>query len=249
MRIILIIAMLCISQQTARAQEITAKEIVKKANDKMEGLSNESNMTMTIVRPTWQRSISLKSWAKGKELSLVLITDPAKDKGQTFLKIKNEMWNWVPGIQRMIKLLPSMMSQGWMESDYTNDDILKESSIVEDYVHTLTGTEKYSGTECYIIRLVPKPEAVVVWGSIIKWISKGSYFQLRSDYYDEDNKLVKTETSTQVKMMDDREIPTYIEIIPADKPGQKTTVTINKILFNKPVQDHFFSQQNMKTIR
>jgi outer membrane lipoprotein-sorting protein len=232
-----------------QAQPPTAKEIIKKAYDLMQGETNESMMTMTIVRPTWQRAISFHTWAKGSDFSLALVTDPAKEKGQTFLKRKNEIWNWVPNIQRMIKLPPSMMTQGWMGSDFSNDDLLKESSIVKDYSHTLMGTEIVNEVECYKIKLIPNAEAAVVWGSIIKWISKIQYFQIKSEYFDEDNILVKTESASEIKKMGDREIPTHFELIPADKPGNITTLVINKAIFNQPINDSFFSQQNMKTIR
>jgi outer membrane lipoprotein-sorting protein len=231
------------------SQQPIAKEIVRKAYDRMQGKSNESVMSMTIVRPTWKRTISFKSWAKGNDYSLAIITDPAKERGQTFLKRKNEIWNWVPSIQKMIKLPPSMMSQGWMGSDYSNDDLLKESSIVEDYEHLMMGMEKIEEKECYKIKLTPKNDAAVVWGYIIKWISTGDYFQLRSEYFDEDGVLVKSETASAIRQMGDRLIPTHVEIIPKDKPGNKTIVDIQKVVFNIPMEDSFFSQQKMKTIR
>ena len=233
----------------ASSQQPTAKEIIKKANDLMQGQTNESYMRMSIVRPTWQRTIAFHSWAKGGEYSLAIITDPAKEKGQTFLKRKNEIWNWVPNIQRMIKLPPSMMSQGWMGSDFTNDDLLKAASIVEDYDHTMLGSEVCNGEDCYKIKLVPKVNAAIVWGSLIKWVSKKGYFQMKTEYFDEDNQLVKTESASAIKNMGDRDIPTHFEIIPADKPGNKTLVDFVKITFNQPIDEGFFSQQNMKVIR
>lgn len=230
-------------------QELTAKEIIKKADDKRQGNSNEAVMSMTVVRPTWKRTYSFKSWAKGRDYSLALIVEPVKDKGQSFLKRKNEMWNWNPKIGRMIKLPPSMMSQGWMGSDYSNDDILKESSIVVDYNHKIVSSEKIAGYECYKIEMLPKADAAVVWGKLLKWISKDGFLQLKTEYYDEDNYLVKTENSSKVKKMDDREIPTCIEIIPADEPGNKTIVEVKSASFNIKIEDSFFSQQNMKRVR
>ena len=249
MKLLKVLIFLIFTIGTANSQQPSPKEIVRKAYNLMQGQTNESAMSMTIVRPAWKRTISFKSWAKGNEYSLAIVTDPAKERGQTFLKRKNEIWNWVPSIQKMIKLPPSMMSQGWMGSDYSNDDLLKESSIVEDYEHSLVSMEKIADQECYKIKLTPKPDAPVVWGSIIKWISKNDYFQLRSEYFDEDRVLIKTETASDIKQMGDRRIPTHIEIIPKDKPGNKTLVDIQKAVFNKPMEDSFFSQQNMKTIR
>ena len=224
----------------------TATEIIKKSDDKMQGESNYSEMTMQVIRPTWTRSVSFKSCSKGRDYTMTLITAPAKDKGQTFLKRQNDMWSWNPSINRLIKMPASMMSQGWMGSDYSNDDILKESSIVVDFNHKIIGSEVFNGKDCYKIELLPKANAAVVWGKIEKWISKNSYIQMKSMYYDEENELIKTDIAFDIKMMGGREIPTRFEIIPADKPNQKTVITITKSVFDMPVNESFFSQQNMK---
>jgi outer membrane lipoprotein-sorting protein len=226
-----------------------ATEIVKKAYDKERGLSSQGEITMTILRPTWTRTLKMKMWGKGTDFSMTLITYPAKEKGQTFLKRKIELWSWSPTINRMVKLPPSMMSQGWMGSDYTNDDILKESSIVLDYTHKLLDTEKIEGYDCYKIEMIPKESAKVVWGKVYKWISKSEYLQLRTEYYDEDSYKVKSEVGKNIKNMGGRILPSVIEIIPEDDEGKKTIVEINSILFDIKIDDSFFSQQNMQKIR
>lgn len=232
------------------AQNMDAKEIVREAEKQWQGeKSSISRMTMKIVRPTWERTIEMKNWTKGRNYALTLITAPANEKGQTFLKRGNEMWHWMPSIGRLIKLPPSMMSQGWMGSDYTNDDILKESSIVVDYHHTLMGEEKVNGIMCYKIDMEPKEDAAVVWSRVVKWISNEHYNQLKSEYYDEDEELIRTEKLSEVKKMDDRLIPTHIEVIPEDEEGKKTVVELNDIRFNRNIPDNFFSQQNMKRVR
>ncbi len=227
-----------------------ATEIIKKADEKWNGeKSSESQMSMTIVRPTWERTIEFKNWTKGRDYGLTLITAPAKEKGQSFLKRGTEMWNWMPSIGRMVKLPPSMMSDGWMGSDYTNDDILKESSIVVDFSHSIIGSESLEGWDCWKIELIPKEEAAVVWGKIVKWIAKNEYIQMKSEYFDEDGFLVKTELAHDVKEMDGRKIPTRIETFPAEKKNQKTVVLVKTIKFNINIEDSFFSQQNMKNVR
>lgn len=233
----------------ASSQELTAKEIITKADNKMRGESSKSEMTMKIVRPKWERTVTFKSWEKGRDYALTLITSPEKEKGQTFLKRENDMWNWIPNINRMVKIPPSMLSQGWMGSDYSNDDILKESSIVVDYEHSIVGNETIAGEECYKIKMTPKPNASVVWGHIMAWVSKDEFLMLKKLYYDEDGYLVKSEIGYDIKMMDGRKIPTRFEIIPEDDPGHKTIVTINTIDFDIDIEDGFFSQQNMKRIR
>lgn len=176
---------------TGWGQELSPKEIVRLADEKFNGeKTSTSIMAMTIVRPTWERTLEFKNWTSGKEFALTLITSPAKDKGQSFLKRQNEMWSWNPTISRLIKLPPSMMSQGWMGSDYTNDDILKESSVVNDYDHEIIGEEELDGRNCYKIKMIAKEDAAVIWGHQIRWIDKKDYLFLKSELYDEDGYLV-----------------------------------------------------------
>ena len=227
-----------------------ATEIVRKADTKFKGeKSSYSEMSMTIVRPKYQRTLNFKSWSEDTEKSLTLVTAPAKEKGQTFLKSGNNMWSWNPTIQRLIKLPPAMMSQGWMGSDYSNDDILKESSLVVDYKHVLKGEENIDGRACYIIDLIPLEDSDVVWGKITLWISKEDDLELKAAYYDEEEYLVKTHLAHDVKTFDGRTIPSVMEIIPADEEGNKTIVNITDMKFNIPLEANFFSQQNMKRIR
>jgi hypothetical protein len=190
----------------------------------------------------------MKSWSKGTTYALILITSPAKEKGQVFLKRDKEMWNWVPSIERMIKIPPSMMMQSWMGSDFTNDDLVRESSIVIDYEHNYLGEEDVNGISCWKLELIPKPEAPVVWGKIIAWIDK-EYNQLKVEYYDEDEFLVNIMNQSDIRLMDDREIPTHLEMIPADEEGKKTVISILSATFDDPIPENFFSQQNMQRVR
>lgn len=236
--------------RTLAGQQLTAREIIKKTDDKFNGeMSGYSVMSMTIVRPTWQRTIEFKSWALDNDYALTLITAPAREKGQTFMKRGSEMWSWNPAINRLIKLPPSMMSQGWMGSDYTNDDILRESSVVDDYTHTIEGEEEIDGRQCWKIKLTAREDAEVLWGSQIWWVDRNEFITLKAELYDEDGYLVRTERGTDLKTMDGRFIPTTLELEQADKEGNKTIVKILEIKFNITIKESFFSQQNMKTIR
>lgn len=232
------------------AQTLNATDIVRKADEKFNGeKSSITVMSMTIIRPTWQRTVEFKNWSMGHDYALTLITAPAKDNGQTFLKRGTEMWNWNPAISRLIKFPPSMMSQGWMGSDYTNDDILKESSVVNDYTHEIVGEETIDSRLCYKIRMIAKPDATIVWGKQIRWIDKEDFLVLRAELYDQDGFLVRTEKGSEIKTMDGRTITSRLELLPAEEPGNKTIVDIRDIKFNVPITETFFSQQKMKNIR
>ncbi|MCG6189288.1 outer membrane lipoprotein-sorting protein [Maribellus maritimus] len=249
MKTILLLLFFSIGTFVSIAQDINIKEIVKQADEKFRGTSSTGEMTMIIQRPMWSREVTMKNWTLGNEFSMIYITAPAKEKGQVFLKRHNEMWNWVPSIERMIKIPPSMMMQSWMGSDFTNDDLVRESSLVKDYEQRLVGEETINGYECYKVELIPYDDAPVVWGKIIMWISKEEYHWLKAEYYDEDNYLVNTEVLSEIKQMDDRKIPTHLEMIPADDEGNKTILIFKEINFNVNLKESFFSQQNMRRIR
>ncbi len=237
-------------EKQAVSQELTAKEIVTKSYNLFLGKSSFSVMTMTIVRPEWQRSISMQNWSMGTNNYLTLITAPARDKGEVFLKSKKNMWNFIPAINRMIKIPPSMMMQSWMGSDFTNNDLLKQNSIVTDYKHTFAGTERLEGYDCYVIDLKPLPEAAVVWGKIKMWIIKKNLISLKIEYFDTHGKLIKTETASQIKMIGGRLLPSHMEMIANTKKGHKTLIDILHQKFDvKGLQQDFFSIQNVRNVR
>jgi outer membrane lipoprotein-sorting protein len=235
---------------SGRAAAQDATEIVRRAENLLKGEKTSCcEMSMQIVRPKYVRAVEFKTWAETDGASLTLITAPAKEKGQSFMKMGTNMWSWNPAIQRLIKMPPSMMSQGWMGSDFSNDDAMRESSLVKDFTHTLIGKEPINGFTCHQIELTPLEGAGVVWGKVVIWISEKEYFEMKTQFFDEDNELVKTHASAEIKTFDGRRLPSVMEIIPADKPENKTVVTIKSIRFNLAIDKNFFSQQNMKTIK
>ncbi len=231
------------------AQAPDAAEIIKKSEDHMRGKTLQGQMAIRTIRPTYSREMELKIWAKGDDYSLIQVLSPAKEKGITYLKRKKEVWNWLPSLERTIKLPPSMMAQSWMGTDFTNDDLVKESSITKDYDQTIAGTETVAGRECWKLQLIPKPDAAVVWGKVLVWIDKKDFLQLKTESYDEEGELVNTMVCSDIKMMGGRLLPTEMTMTPAEKPGNKTIIIYKSLVFDQPVSDDFFSTQNMKSIK
>lgn len=215
----------------------------------MRGSTMEAEILIKTIRPTWSREMQCKIWEKGNDLALILILSPVRDKGISFLKRKKEVWNWLPTLERTIKLPPSMMSQSWMGTDFTNDDLVKESSIVEDYNHKIIGDTLILERSCFIIQMLPKPESAVVWSKVILCIDKKDFLELHSRFYDEEGDLINTMNSFDIRMMHDRIIPTRFEMIPADKKGQKTVMIYKNIQYNQAIDDNFFSVVQMKMLK
>jgi hypothetical protein len=230
-------------------QTLTPKEIIRKAEAKTRGVtSSYSEMTITTVRKRWSREMSMKSWGLGDDFSLIVITKPTKDKGTATLKRHKEVWSWMPSIERIIKLPPSMMGQSWMGTDLTNDDLVKESSTVTDYTHKLLKDTTIQGKLCYKIQLTPKEDVAVVWGRIVTCVDKVDFIQLRSEMYDEDDFLVNVMNSSSIKVMDGVKMATKMEFVPVEKEGQKTVMQFDSLKFDIPIKESFFTTQNMKRI-
>ena len=222
-----------------------AKDIVKKADEKAKGKTSVANITIQTIRPTWTREMTVKAWTKGNDLSFILVLAPAKEKGVVFLKRKKEVWNWIPSIERNIKMPPSMMSQSWMGTDFTNDDLVKEASILEDYNHSFLEDITIDRRICYKIQLLPKPKSAVVWGKVIMDIDKKDFMMLHVEYYDEDGVLINTMHCSDIKLLGDRLLPGKMEMVPASKKGNKTVLIYNSLIFDTPLDDSFFNTQNI----
>ena len=245
----LILFALLMSPAILLSQELTAEEIIRNSEDNLRGGNSYAEMKMTIVRPTWTRETTMKSWGKNQDLALILVTSPARDKGIAYLKRENDIWNWQPRIERTIKLPPSMMSQSWMGSDFTNDDLVKESSLSADYDQTLKGKENVGELECYKLELTPREEAAVVWGKLIMWITVDHFMQIKTEFYDEDGFLINTMTASNFTTFDGRHLPARMMIVPEDDPGHKTIVEYMTLEFDQEISDRIFTIQNMKNVQ
>jgi outer membrane lipoprotein-sorting protein len=225
------------------------KEIVRKMDLNMNGDNSYSEMTMQTVRPRYTREISLKAWSMSEEYQLVYITEPARDKGTAFLKRGKEMWNYVPSIDRTVKMPPSMMSQSWMGSDFSNDDMVQGISIVDDYTHKLLRSETIGKHDCYVIEMIPNPDTPVAFSKVIQWVSKEHYLPVKVENYDDRNVLASTINFSEIKKFGSKNFPTIMELIPADKKGHKTVLTTHKMDLNIKLETSFFSMQNLSNVR
>ena len=235
--------------QEDQSSNFSATEIVRRADQKTRGLSSRSETIISIVRPTYTRDMTMISWSLGDEFFLILITEPTRDRGTTFLKRGTEIWNWLPTIERTVKLPPSMMSQNWMGTDFTNDDLVKQASVIVDYTHEILGEEDVEGLPCWRIELIPKEEAAVVWGRILLWIDKEHDMMLRGEYYDEENYLINVMAGRAPKEFDGIMLPSVLEMIPAEEEGQKTVMTTVNLEFNIDETESFFTTRNMRNVK
>jgi len=227
----------------------TPKEIIKIADERLRGKSSYAEMTITIVRPKWEKKMELKSWSRGTDYSVSLVTRPAKEKGSVFLKRKKEAWNYLPTIERTIKLPPSMMTQNWMGTDFTNDDLIKQSSMVVDYTHKIVGTEIIENLNCWKLELIPTENASVVWGKLNVWIDKKDYMQLKIEFYDEDLEIVNRMVGSKINEYNGKKLPSRLEFYPLDDEGNKTVIEYKVWNFDVSIPENYFSTQYVSRLK
>ncbi len=227
------------------AGEPTASQLIRGNLNYMRGKTSVSTVEMTVHRPEWQRVSRIKVWTRGEKDSLFTLMAPPKDKGNGTLKLDKNMWTFNPKVNRVIQLPPSMMARAWMGSDFSNNDLAKSDSVIDDYDHTLTGKEIQAGQTVYLIKSIPKPEAAVIWGMLT--------FKIREDlvpveeiFYDEDLAPVKILEFSQVEMLGNRLLPRVMKMYKAESPEEYTLVEYVSLSFDVVLKDRRFTLAALK---
>lgn len=230
------------------AQDIDAKTLIRKAMEHWRGVTSHSDMTMTIHRPNWERTMSMQAWSEGEKLSLVRVTEPKKDAGNGTLLNDTNMWTYTPKINRIIKVPSSMMAQSWMGSDFSNRDISKSTDIIDQYDHELTAREEIDGHTHYTITSIPHEDAAVVWGKEVL-VVRDDYVLIRQEYWDQDDVLVKTMVAGEIVEMGGRPVARTLRMGEVEEPDEWTEMITNDIAFDIDVPANTFTLSNLRNPR
>ena len=231
------------SQSVGR--EPSAHDVVDRAETALWGTTVQAQLSMTVTTPRWERTLELQSWMERPRRTFIRILAPAKEAGIASLRIGPEMWNYLPTVERTIKIPPSMMLQPWMGSDFSNDDLVKESSLVDDYTHRFVGSDTAGGVAVYVIEGLPKSDAAVVWGRLVLRVRKEDFLPVRVEYYDERGTLIRVLTYSEIGPVGGRTIPTKWEMRPLAKPGNVTTLVMKRATFDAAIPAEIFTQRNL----
>ncbi len=223
-----------------------AREIVDQIDRLQRGDSSRGTVTMQIVTENWQRSLTMQIWSQGTENSLIRIDKPKKEAGTATLKVGNNIWNYLPKVNRTIKIPSSMMMASWMGSHFTNDDLVKESRLIRDYFITISFEGERNGIAVYEFTLIPKPEAAVVWGKVELEVRRDDLMPTWHRYYDEDATLMRELTFSEYTLMGDRLVPARLVMQPHDKPGEQTMIIYDDLVFDIPIPADTFSLRNLE---
>jgi outer membrane lipoprotein-sorting protein len=215
-----------------------AQDIIDRVDANMRGKDLTMTITMTISSMGHKRVMKMRSYSEGTKKSFIKILYPPKERGITFLSLNNQMWQYVPKIERIIKIPPSMMLQNWMGSDITNDDMVKQSSIIDDYLPKILN----KNAEIVTLELTPKENAPVVWGKIISDINTTTYTSKRDTFYDEDGNEVRYFIYDKVKKFGKYYIPTYWLVQSKSKKNNTTQMSLSEITYDSNLSEKYFQK-------
>ena len=224
----------------------TAEEIIDRVDRLLRGDSSHGVARMEVVTENWERQLTMEMWSLGVDYSLIRVQAPAREAGTATLKATEDIWNYLPKVDRAIKIPASMMAGAWMGSHFTNDDLVKESQLIKDYFIELTYDGDRDGVTVWEFRLTPKPEAPVVWGHVDYQVRQADYMPLWTRFYAEDGELARTMRYSEFTNLGGRIVPAVMEMVPADKPGETTKVIYEQLLFDVDIDQSFFSLRNLQ---
>jgi hypothetical protein len=228
------------------AQPLSPEAIVRHVDELLRGESSRGRVTMEVVTARWTRSMEMEMWSLGRDYSLVRVLAPARDAGTATLKVDRDIWNYLPRVDRTIKVPGAGMGGAWMGSHFTYDDLVRESSMVDDFDIELSFEGARNGEEIWEFRLTPLPEAPVVWSRMELDVRKRDRMPLRARYFDDRGRLARTMVFSDFRTMGGRLVPTEMAMHPEDRPGERTTLRYSRLEFDVGLQPGFFSLQRLR---
>ena len=222
-----------------------ASEIIRIAEEKQRGDTAITKIAVKIERPRFTSSILLESWdARIGKKSFIRILEPEKDRGVTFLKMENNLWNFIPKIGREIRIEGSMLQDSWMGSDFSNDDLVRSSSLFTDYTHKYLQLKN----DNHVIELTPKPAMPIEWQRVVYTVRQKDYMPVQQDFFDHKNRLRKRMEFSDYEVKSGRLIPTKMRMmtIENNKVKSQTSMLILEASYNVTIPSSIFSKANLR---
>ncbi|MFW5951668.1 MAG: outer membrane lipoprotein-sorting protein [Gemmatimonadota bacterium] len=231
----------------AAAQQLPSMDAVVEHLDELyRSSSSRAVMTMTVVRERGTRELTMESWSKGEDDALVVIRAPAREAGTATLMTAEGMWNYAPRADRLIRIPTGLLSESWMGSHFTNDDLMRETSYDDDYETELSWAER-EGERHLLVTMTPRPDAPVVYTKVLFWLTPEEWIPVAEEFYDE-GELIRTMTFDRVETVAGRRIPMRMTLVPTDEPGERTIVEYDELELDVPVDDDLFTRRGLRRV-
>ena len=241
---VLFLVLLCCNH--AYASNLNPEKILDSVDDTYRSNTSHGILTLAVTTTNWQRTLTLEQWSKDKDKHLIKILKPKKEKDLATLRVDNNVWNYMPKVKKVVKIPSSMMSSSWMGSHFTNNDLIKQSRMVEDYDFSISFEGIRDEMDIVEIICIPKKNAAVVWGKVEVVVYREDFIPLKIIYYDEDLKVSRKLEFSNIQTLDNKKMPLKMKMIPEDEPGESTTVQWKEIKFDLTISDDFFSLRKLQ---
>jgi hypothetical protein len=205
--------------------------------------SSVAVMEIRVVRPRATRTLRLRAWTRGEDEALVCIEAPPREAGTATLRVGDNLWNYLPRIARTIRVPPSMMLGSWMGTDFTNDDLVKESSLRKDFAGRVE--RRSEAPPGWWLVLEVKPGAVGRWARIELLVSDEG-LPVEERHFDRKGRLARTVRFDEVKLLGGRRLPSRIVLVPADSSEESTEMRYLEARFDVPVAGDTFSLSRLE---
>jgi outer membrane lipoprotein-sorting protein len=244
--LVLVVGQSIVSTSLSAATSVDAKTIVDRVDRLLRGESSDGELTMSVVTRRWTRTLTMKVWSEGTEKALIKVIAPPKEAGTATLKAGDDIWNYLPKIDRTIRVPTSMMMASWMGSHFTNDDLVKESRLIRDYDIAISFDGTRDAASVWEFVLTPRPEAAVVWGKITMQVRQEDLMPMWMRYYGDDGELKRTLTFSNFRTMGGRLVPATMTVVPADKPDESTVIQYSGLRFDVQLPPDTFTLAALK---
>ncbi|HUV31452.1 MAG TPA: outer membrane lipoprotein-sorting protein [Acidobacteriota bacterium] len=246
--VLLVCPALALTPGAQTNDETEIRAIIEEIDQLYRSESSYSELEMEVVTPHWQRTLAMEAWSLGLDRTFIRITSPKKERGVATLRVESEMWNYLPKTDKVIKIPPSMMMSSWMGSDFTNDDLVKEFSLFEDYTYEFVTVEAPDDNLIYI-NCIPREDLPVVWGNVVIAARRGDHLPVWQKYYDEKGALVRVLHYRDIREMGGRTLPAVMEMVPQRKEGHRTLIRYTRVEFDAQFEEEIFSLRHLRSQR
>ena len=240
------LSLICAPLPAGAGEPLSSQDILDHVDDLFRGSSSFGTFTMKVKTAHYTREMRMEGWSRGKDHSLIRILSPSKERGTATLKAGKDIWNYLPKVRRVIKVPSSMMGGSWMGSHFTNDDLVKESRMADDYGHEITFRGEREGSAVIDGTLIPRPDAAVVWGKVIVTVGEEGWMPRSVEYFDEDMEMTRVMTYSDERTLGGRVLPVRMRVVPSDKPDEYTEMVYEEMEFDLDLPDDLFTLRNLQ---
>ena len=240
MKLFTIVAILAAAMTPVQAAP-DARAVLRAIEDNHRGGAGRATITLTVSRPDRRTEYVLVVWSDGEERGLVQVKSPARDAGQAFLKVGDNLWVYTPRLKRTLRLPPSGRSESFLGSDISYSDLAGRDAE-QDYTPRVVGGEAAT----VVLELQPKPGAPTPYGKLIVKAQSATYAPLEWTFYDQREKAVKRVTFSEHVRIGARLFPTRTVVEDLLRSGYRTTGVFRDTQFGTPVPDACFTLQALE---